>query len=98
MNVTRASRFEADAAGIAREFEHPQAGLRFLDAVESAVAELARQPFLGRLRLEHGEGRRSWRVPGFGKWLIFYRVRDNSLQLQRVVYGARDLPRVLGHD
>jgi plasmid stabilization system protein ParE len=34
----------------------------------------------------------SWRVNGFPRWLIFYRVEDPKLVLLRVRYGAMDLP------
>ena len=98
MKVTRTSRFHRDATRIALRMDEPSAGLRFLNAIETAAALLARQPLMGRARPEFGDGRRSWRVPGFGSWVIFYRVAGPRLRLQRVIHGARDLPRALGGD
>lgn len=71
---------------------------RFIDAVDAAVRRLAATPEIGRPR-KSGSARladlRSWPVPGFRKHLIFYRTGENSLQIVRVVHGARDLLRLL---
>ena len=81
--------------------------LRLLDRAGAEVAEawrvalldtiafLKNYPLVGRERqdLKH-PGIRSWRVNRFGRWLIFYGVRDNVLILHRVIYGTMDLPQV----
>lgn len=95
MNVVRGSRFLRDVAQIARAMEDPAVGLRFFEAVDKLAIQLGQHPFLGRERKEFGAGRRSWGVPGFRNWLVFYRIHDDSIQLQRVIHGARDLPRAL---
>lgn len=92
MNVVRASRFQRDAVKISRTMEDAAVALRFFDAVEELATQLGHHPFLGRERPEFGVGRRSWGVPGFRKWVVFYRIQHDSLQLQRVIH---DLPQVL---
>ena len=95
MKVTKRSAFVRDldryAARIARD--NPDAALRFIDAAEQACALLCAQPHLGtQEKFRKLIGIRSWRVPGFEKYLIFYRVTD-SVEVLRLIHGARDLPR-----
>jgi toxin ParE1/3/4 len=72
--------------------------LRFLEAAEATVAELAAMPHMGRAedfdnpRLT---GMRCWRVRGFENYLIFYRPFSQGIEVVRVVYATRDLPGLL---
>jgi len=74
---------------------------RFLSAVEAAIRRLAEMPglgtarpftnpFLGELRM--------WPVPGFRKYLVFYRATDDVLEVVRVLHGARDVAALLEED
>ncbi len=71
---------------------------RFLAAFDATVRTLAAHPSLGRkrkFRASELAGIRSFPVGDrFGVHLIFYRVSD-SLSVERVMHGARDLPRRL---
>jgi toxin ParE1/3/4 len=73
--------------------------LRYLAAVDRTVKELAERPDLGRPRhFTHPElqGLRSCLVARpFHRHLIFYRYDETTLDLVRVMHGARDLPRRL---
>lgn len=70
---------------------------RFLKAFDSTVARLAKQPQLGRLRRFRAPELRSIRslsIGGsFSVHLIFYRTTPRELSIERVMHGARDLPR-----
>src|ERR1035438_10263883 len=72
---------------------------RFFSAVDATLVKLAIQSDLGRIRhfrnpLLHNL--RSYRVePPFGKILIFYRLTNGKLIAERLMHGARDLPRRL---
>ena len=72
---------------------------RFFAAVESTVTQLAGQPELGRLRSfpnPNLQGLRSFRVePPFDQWVVFYRATPVTVQIWRLMHGARDLPRRL---
>lgn len=71
---------------------NPAAAARFVRAFQATVAQLARMPGLGRLRPDLGAPEtRSWRVRGFGSYLIFYEVLPDRLRLLRVLHGARNL-------
>ena len=67
--------------------------LRWDAAVRRTIKDLLANPYFGRERKDLNPPTiRSWRVRGFPRWLIFYRVEDPKLVLLRVRYGAMDLP------
>jgi toxin ParE1/3/4 len=72
---------------------------RFLESAEDAFASLAKMPGMGRVRrfphAELGE-LRSWSIPGFERYLIFYRALSDGIEVIRVIHGMRDLDRIFG--
>jgi plasmid stabilization system protein ParE len=81
--------------------EHADADVaeRFLAAFDATVYRLAEQPLMGkrrRFRAQELAGMRSLAVAGpFGAYLIFYRAGSSVVSIERVMHGARDLPRRL---
>ena len=76
----------------------PRAALRFLEAVEKTCENLLTFPEFGALfDTEESEmiGLRVCLVSGFEKYLLFYRIRSDEIHVERIVYGARDLPNIL---
>jgi toxin ParE1/3/4 len=82
-----------------REKAGPDVAARYVSAVEATLQALARSPGLGRARFEQLPelaGIRSWRVERpYHRHLIFYRFDEKTLIAERVLHGARDLPRRL---
>jgi toxin ParE1/3/4 len=80
-----------------REMAGPEVAEGYADAIEATLQTLARTPGLGRLRFQGWRelsGPRSWRVERpYHRHLIFYRFDKETLIAERVVHGARDLPR-----
>ena len=70
--------------------------LRFRSAVEHELELLRIHPFLGYRRHFRTPGLRSWRISGFEDYLIFYLPCDTSVEIVRVLHGARNLQRILG--
>lgn len=72
---------------------------RYFAAVLTTVRELAQNPGLGRARRFRHEalwGLCSFRVMRpFQRHLIFYRVTETEMFAERLMHGARDLPRRL---
>jgi toxin ParE1/3/4 len=70
---------------------------RYLRALAAAYTAIQRQPGIG-----HAEGFRrlkairSWRVAGFPRYLVFYRIGDKEIEIIRVLHGMRNLPRFFG--
>ncbi len=70
----------------------PRAADRFLDGVGTALDLIARHPAIGSPRLWRSPalvGVRAWPVPGFPKFILFYRQdRLDRIVLIRVLHGA----------
>lgn len=66
---------------------------RFLDSVGSTAHWLSRVPGAGHESVV--PGLRQIRVQGFPNHLLVYRLVGDTLEVVRVVHGARDLPTVL---
>jgi len=69
------------------------AALSFVDALETAQRQIARQPGIGSSRYAHELG-----MPGLRSWalsrhpyLLFYLQRDTHLDVWRVLHQKRDL-------
>jgi toxin ParE1/3/4 len=80
-----------------RDNASPEVAGRFVDAVEMTLKQLTRMPDLGRPRFIEWpelEGIRSFRVQHpFRRLLILYRFNHSTLFAERLIHGARDLPR-----
>jgi toxin ParE1/3/4 len=102
LKLQRADIFVADFEQQARWYVQ-EAGeavaRRYLGALEATLRLLCEQPGIGRVRrFRHPllKGIRSFRVnPPFNLHLIFYRHDAATLYAERVMHGARDLPRRL---
>lgn len=71
---------------------------RVLDEIERVILFLSEWPGAGTLWKSSHPQLHDIRVIGLSKfrnYLIFYRVRNNTLELLRVLHGARDLERVI---
>jgi len=82
-----------------RDLAGSEIATNYVDAVEATLHQLARAPGIGRPRSYDWPelmGIRSWRVQKpYHRHLIFYRFDDKTLFAERVLHGARDLPRRL---
>jgi toxin ParE1/3/4 len=82
-----------------REHASPEIAERFVDAVQDTLHGLAQTPGMGRPRFADWPelaGLHSWRVNRpFQRHLIFYRFKTEHLLAERLIHGARDLPRRL---
>jgi plasmid stabilization system protein ParE len=97
--IERSSEAWADLAGHTLYLHHqagPSVALRFLDSVESALADLEKFPYLGRVRHFRQNDLRSWPVPKFRNWLLFYRPAPGGICLYRVLHASMDLETHLG--
>jgi plasmid stabilization system protein ParE len=73
-----------------------ETAIGFVDSVEKALNRLEEFPYLGRARHFRQPGLRSWMVPGFRRWLIFYLPIPGGIRVYRVVHSAMDLKAQLG--
>jgi toxin ParE1/3/4 len=76
---------------IARESGSRKIATDFLQRIGEKCQIYARQPELGELRPEVGEGLRCFHV---GNYVIFYRPHEKGVLLLAIIHGARDIPAV----
>ena len=69
---------------------NPLAAERFLSALNQTCEMLTTHPLLGRARPELGKEVRSFPV---GNYIVFYTPSPDGVDVARVIYGGRDLPK-----
>jgi toxin ParE1/3/4 len=72
---------------------------RFVDALHDTIRALCEDSSPGMPWISENPrlaGLRWWKVQGFPKHLIFFRLEADRLEVQRVLHGSRDLERLLG--
>ena len=69
--------------------DNPDAADKLNHTLLSRFRKLASMPQMGRLREELSHGLRSFPV---GRYIIFYRPKEDGIEIVRVLHGARDFP------
>ncbi|XVJ60500.1 MAG: type II toxin-antitoxin system RelE/ParE family toxin [Tepidisphaera sp.] len=78
--------------------DRPETAERFAERVLETFSLLAGQPGIGAVwnsRSRTLRGLRRWPVVGFGKFLVFYFVRDDHVEIVRILHSAMSLGREL---
>jgi toxin ParE1/3/4 len=78
--------------------ESPTAALKFLEAVKLTGNTVSRTPGIGSRRyadITFVSGVRMIKVKGFEKYLLFYLEHENSIDVIRLLHGARNIPDAL---
>ena len=95
MRLVFSSIFEQDFADLVKYFaeeETPELALRFEESTYDLIKLLSQHPELGRSPRDiKPDGIRSFRVRGFKRYLLFYRIKGDELVLLRLRYGGMDL-------
>jgi toxin ParE1/3/4 len=69
--------------------DNPQRAVTFIREIRQKIYRIGEQPLLYQLRPEIGDGAR---LAVVGRYLILFRIIDDVVRIERVVYGGRDLP------
>jgi plasmid stabilization system protein ParE len=72
--------------------DSPRHAVRMLRLLRARMKEIAKQPELYRLRPELGVDAR---LASVGQYVILFRIRKNTVRIERVVHGSRDLLPIL---
>lgn len=75
--------------------ESADAADRFLANARHTFIDIASTPHIGRAWASTRSSNariRVWRVDGFPKVLVFYRLSRRTIEVIRVLHGSRDLP------
>lgn len=68
--------------------DSPRHAANWIRVMRLRFAEIAKQPLLYRLRPELGVDAR---LAPVGHYLILFRVRQDTVRIERIVHGSRDL-------
>jgi toxin ParE1/3/4 len=71
------------------------AARQLLDRLTGLFRKLSTMPGLGRKRPELGQDIRSFPT---GRYVIYYRVVEQGIQLMRIIHGARDVEKMFNQD
>ena len=79
---------------------NPDIADRFINASEMAFEKLAQMPLKGKpqsFKSPKLKDVRRWFIPGFDKYLVFYRPIKGGIELLRILHGMQDVDTVM-HD
>src|ERR1043166_9507196 len=95
MTLVFSSIFEQDFAELVTLFARKastEVATRFEKNTYRLIEMILRHPQTGRLRPDlNPAGIRSFRVPGFSRYLLFYQIKNAELVLLRLRYGGMNL-------
>jgi toxin ParE1/3/4 len=77
---------------------NPAAALRFDEAIEAALKKIRSDPNIGAdltLPAIAHLSLRFYRPRGFDKYLIIFRLTDDSIYVSRILHGAQDIESVM---
>jgi len=97
LNVIFYQEAEVDIAGIVHYIaeDNLKAAKEFLVAIDDLCELLMHTPDIGSMRIFQNPKLRGLRVfplKKFQKYLVFYRVCETTVEIVRVIHGARDCP------
>ncbi len=72
--------------------DNPERAITFLIEIRQKIYRIAEHPLVYQLRPDIGE---TARLAVVGRYVILFRVIDDIVRVERVVYGGRDLPSLL---
>ena len=72
--------------------DSPRRAARVLQLLYARMKEIAKQPQIYRLRPELGV---EARLATVGSYVILFRIRHDTVRIERVVHGGRDLLSIL---
>ncbi len=75
--------------------QDPDAALDYVTRLELACEKLVQMPEAGRKRDKFAPSLRSLPV---GRYIIFYRITDEGIEIARVLHGARDIESIFSDE
>ena len=75
--------------------DNPRAADKMLDRFEKAVNRLEASPFAGKAPNDDELRKRNYRMLIVGKYLVFYKIKERTIEIHRIIHGARDYKHLL---
>ena len=91
MRIERSAFVENDLEAIADYIagDNPARAVSFIREIREEIRRVGRNPMHYRIRPEYGKDARMAVV---GRYIILFRILGETVRVERVVYGGRDLP------
>ena len=101
LDITKEADADIEEIGLYFARQAPDVEERFYLAFDKTICRLASSPNLGercQFRNPKTKGMRVWQVDGFSNYLVFYRSKDDVLQILRVIHGARNYETIFNNE
>ena len=69
--------------------DKPSAALVQLERFDNSISKLAQNPFIGVIPTDERLRQIGYRILIVDKYLVFYIVKSNTVQIRRIIHGAR---------
>ena len=69
--------------------DNPARAVSFIREIREEIRQVGRNPMHYRIRPEYGKDARMAVV---GRYVILFRILGETVRIERIVYGGRDLP------
>ncbi|UCD77793.1 MAG: type II toxin-antitoxin system RelE/ParE family toxin [Desulfobacterales bacterium] len=69
--------------------DKPAAAASYLERFDDLISQLASNPFMGMVPKDGRLKKLGYRILAVDKYLVFYVVKSKTVQIRRVVHGAR---------
>ena len=69
--------------------DNPSAAVSMLEKFNHSISQLAFNPELGVVSKDDRLQKMGYRILIIGKYLVFYVVKANTVQIRRIIHGAR---------
>jgi addiction module RelE/StbE family toxin len=70
--------------------DNPPAAAALLERIDHSISRLASNPYLGMVPKDVRLKNKGYRMPVVEKYLVFYIVKDKTVQIRRIIHGARN--------
>ena len=81
---------------ITYKLESPRAAERLLSKIDREVQKVAKNPYRCRLFASSGKLKHEYRVLHIDNYSLFYVVKNEKVEIYRVIHAWRDIPQILG--
>ena len=75
--------------------DSPARALSFLERIDKRIGSLAAHPNLGRVPKHPKLQKAGYRVLMIESYLVFYLVRERTIEIQRLIHGSRGLDSIV---
>jgi plasmid stabilization system protein ParE len=84
---------DLDAIAVYIAAESPRRAVSFIREIYAAIERIGESPLLYQLRPDIGPDAR---LAVVGRYVVLFRFAEDVVYIERIVYGGRDLPPLLG--